>query len=234
MIVNVVECLAQAERAKGLAVIIDVFRSSTVACYAFDKGVGAYYAVDSLDRAKELASDKSGLVIGEKRGVPVEAFDLKNSPTLLKDVDLTGETLIHSTNAGTKGMALCNADQVLTGSFVNAQATVEYIRQQDPELVTLVAMGAGGTMRAQEDMMCAMYIKNALEEYPNSFDTLKSFLAGVDSAEMFFDDARTDAPENDFEMCMDLDLFDFVIKAESVSEGVVQLNMISVAIGETA
>ena len=38
--------------------------------------------------------------------------------------------------------------------------------------------------------MCAMYLKNELEDYPNSFKTLKTFLAGVDSAEKFFDETK--------------------------------------------
>lgn len=236
MKVNVVECLVEAERAKGLVVIVDVFRSTTVGCYVMHNGVKDYYAVGGLELAREFAAARNGKVVGEQQGVPVDDFDFANSPTILEALDLSSETLVHSTNAGTRGIvaACATADEVILGSFVNASAVVEYIRSRDPERVTLVAMGTGGVMRAQEDMMCAMYIKNELEDYPNSFKTLKSFLAGVDSAEMFFDENRTDVPESDFEKCMDLDKFDFVLKAEVVQDGCARLRKVTVNTGENA
>ncbi|MDD3312470.1 MAG: 2-phosphosulfolactate phosphatase, partial [Pseudodesulfovibrio sp.] len=85
-----------------------------------------------------------------------------------------------------------------------------------------------GVMRAQEDMMCAMYIKNELDGYPNSFETLRKFLAGVDSAEKFFDETKDYAPERDFELCMNLNAFDFVLRAASADGGIVRLEKITV------
>lgn len=234
MIVNVVECLSGAERAKGLVVVIDVFRSSAVACFLADMGVGEYIATDSLDRARELAGARNGKVIGELENVPVDTFDHLNSPFLLEGADVAGKTFVHVTNAGTRGLMICSgADEVLVGCFVNAGAVVDYIRARDPELVTLVAMGTGGALRAQEDMMCAMYIKNELEEYPNSIETLRKFLRGVDSAAKFFDESRTDCPEEDFDLCMDLDRFGFVLRGEPV-EGGVRLRKVAVPGRENA
>ncbi|MBU4379360.1 MAG: 2-phosphosulfolactate phosphatase, partial [Proteobacteria bacterium] len=139
----------------------------------------------------------------------------------------SGRTVVHTTSAGTQGLLACTgADEVLTGSFVNAGALVEYLRVRNPEVVTLVAMGTAGVMRAQEDMMCAMYLKNALEDYPNSFETLKSFLAQVDSAQKFFDPEKTYAPERDFELCMALDRFDFVLRASPYVDGAVRLERV--------
>lgn len=231
MIVNVVECLEGAQRAKGLAVVIDVFRAFSVSCYAMDNGVAEYLAVDTVDLARSVAAEKGAVLIGERDCIKVEGFDYGNSPTEIENVDLTGKTLVHTTSAGTKGLlaAFEQADEVITGSFVNAGAIVEYICSREPELVTIVATGTAGTMRAQEDMMCAMYLKNALEDYPNSFETLKTFLAGVDSAMKFFDDSKDYAPEKDFELCMNLDRFDFVLKAHANPSGGVRLEKIKVS-----
>lgn len=230
MIVNVVECVEGARRAAGLVVVVDVFRAFSVACYAVENGATDYLAVDTIDLARQVAAANDGVLIGERDCIKVEGFDHGNSPTEIENVDFSGKTLVHTTSAGTQGLvAACDqADEVLTGSFVNAQAIVEYIRSKEPEVVTMVAMGTGGTMRAQEDMMCAMYLKNALEDYPNSFDTLKNFLAGVDSAEKFFDESKGFAPERDFELCMSLDRFDFVLRAEPESSGGVRLQKIKV------
>jgi len=230
MIVNVVECIEGARRAKGLVVVIDVFRAFSVACYAVDNGVEKYFAVGEIDLARKLAVDHTGILVGERDCIKVEGFDYGNSPAEIEEVDFSGKTVVHTTSAGTQGLVgAVQADEIITGSFVNAGAIVEYIREQQPEVVTLVAMGTGGSMRAQEDMMCAMYIKNELEDYPNSFETLKKFLAGVDSAEKFFDESKEYAPERDFELCMSLNRFDFVLRAEPREDGAVCLSKVTVA-----
>jgi len=229
MLVNIAECLEGARAATGLVVVIDVFRAFSVACYAVDNDAARYYAVDNVKLARKLADEYHGVLIGERDCIKVEGFDYGNSPTEIEAVDFSGKTIVHTTSAGTKGLVACGkADEVITGSFVNAQAVVEYIRSRDPEVVTLVAMGTGGIIRAQEDMMCAMYIKNQLEDYPNSFETLKTFLSKVDSAEKFFDESKDYAPERDFDLCMALDRFDFVLKAEQNPAGGVRLEKITV------
>ncbi len=227
MLVNVVECLSGAHKAQGLVVVVDVFRAFSVACYAVENGASDYYAVDKVARAEELAAEQDAILMGERDCIKVKGFAHGNSPTEIEHVDFTGKTIVHTTSAGTKGLlASASADEIITGAFVNAKAIVEYIRSREPEVVTIVAMGTGGIMRAQEDMMCAMYLKNELEEYPNSFETLKTFLAKVDSAEKFFDESKDYAPERDFELCMDLDRFDFVLQATPHADGVVRLEKI--------
>jgi len=229
VVVNIVECLSGLRRARGLVVIIDVFRAFSVACYAVENGVTDYLAVGEIDQARTLAKDNGGVLIGERDCIKIEGFDHGNSPTEIEEIDFSGRPVVHTTSAGTQGLVgAVYADEIITGSFVNAGAIVEYIRSKDPELVTLVAMGTGGIIRAQEDMMCAMYIKNELEDYPNSFETLKSFLAGVDSAEKFFDESKDYAPERDFELCLDLDRFNFVLKATPREDGAVRLEKVSV------
>jgi 2-phosphosulfolactate phosphatase len=229
MIVNIEECLSGARKAKGLVVIIDVFRACSVACYAVDNSVAEYIAVDKVDVARKIADEVGGILLGESNQKKIKGFDYGNSPTEIEHIDFSGKTLVHRTSSGTKGLVLCEqADEVITGSFVNSGAVVEYVRSREPDVVTLVAMGTGGEMRAQEDMMCAMFIKNELEGYPNSFETLKKFLATVDSAQKFFGDDNDYAPERDFELCMDLNRFDFVLKAQTNPGGGVRLEKIKV------
>jgi len=227
MVVNIVECIDGARRARGVAVVIDVFRAFSVACHAVENGAGEYYATADVEMARRLAAERGGILMGERDCIMIEGFDYGNSPTEIEAVDFAGRTLVHTTSAGTQGLLACSgADEVITGAFVNARAVVEYLRAANPELVTLVAMGTAGTMRAQEDMMCAIYLKNALEGYPNSFETIKTFLAQVDSAQKFFDPGKTYAPERDFELCLTLDRFDFVLKATPGQDGVVRLERV--------
>jgi 2-phosphosulfolactate phosphatase len=227
MLVNLVECLEGAKAAKGLAVVIDVFRAFSFACYAVDNGATDYIAVADESLARQLGRESGVILAGERDCVMLDGFDYGNSPTEIEHVDFSGRRLVHTTSAGTQGLLACSdADEIVTGSFVNAEAVVRYIRTREPEVVTLVAMGTAGVMRAQEDMMCAMYLKNALEDYPNSFETLRTFLAQVESAAKFFDPEKTYAPERDFELCMALDRFDFVLRASPFADGAVRLERV--------
>lgn len=224
MVVNVVECLSGAQRAQGVVVMVDVFQAYTVACHALAKDPERLLVVDSLEKAQELCRENDAVLIGEAGGTIADGAEFANSPTGLADADLAGKTVVMATDAGTRALfASPLAGEILACGFVNAKAVVDYVLDRKPEMVTMVAVGTNGDMRAQEDMMCAIYVKNELEDYPNSFDTLKTFLAQVDSSEKFFDETRADVPENDYEMCMELDRFDFAVRAVRQEEGVMLL-----------
>ncbi len=227
MYVQMLEGLDGAGQARGLAVVIDVFRAFSVACYAVDNGADRIIAVSEVDTARRLRSENPDCVLmGERDCVMLPGFDFGNSPTEIKDQDFAGKTIVHTTSAGTRGLAACiGADEIITGSFVNAQAIVDYINKKSPQYVSLVAMGTAGVERSMEDTMCAMYIKNALEDYANSFESLKNFFKTIESAAKFFDPDKSYAPEEDFELCLSLDRFDFVLRAEVVGPDQLELKI---------
>lgn len=227
MVVNVVECLNGAQRARGVAVLVDVFQAYTVACHALSKGARVL-AADSVERARAVCRETDGFFIGEQAAAVPDGADCANYPSAVLEADIAGKTVVLATDAGTPALFECEgAEELLVCGFVNAGAVTNYVRQTESEMVTMVAVGTGGDMRAQEDMMCAMYVKNEIEDYPNSIETLKTFLAGVDSAEKFFDETRTDAPEEDYDLCMELDRFDFAVRATRQGDGVMVLEKTS-------
>ena len=67
-------------------------------------------------------------------------------------------------------MNAVHAEEILTGSLVNARAVADYISRRQPETVSLVAMGNGGERTAREDVICARYIKCLLEGRPCLID----------------------------------------------------------------
>ena len=82
----------------------------------------------------------------------------------MRDFDFTGKTVVHTTSAGTQGIANAkNATEIVCGSLVCAKAIAEYIRSRDPEDVSLVCMGLAGKKETREDTLCAEYIKALLE-----------------------------------------------------------------------
>ncbi len=54
MRIEILHYLHGAGKARGVTVIIDVFRAFSTACYIFDKTIDAFFAVDSYEEALKL------------------------------------------------------------------------------------------------------------------------------------------------------------------------------------
>ena len=202
-----------AAQARGMTVIIDVFRAFTLEAYLFSKGAVKIYAVGSEKEARQLKQDHPEyLLIGERYGRKLPGFDYGNSPDAVRDLDFAGKIFVHTTTNGTQGIAnAVNAEEILTGSFVNAKATAEYILQKKAEDVSLVAMGWDGH-RTEEDELCAQYLKSLLEGTPMKDIRKKMNDLRYTEGKKFFDPAQQDVfPQGDFEMCVQENLFDFAI-----------------------
>ena len=106
-------------------VVIDVLRAFTTAAYAFDLGVYEIILVSGIDKAFQLRDRfPDALLIGEADGIPVEGFDLGNSPTHLTNTDLQDRRLIHRSTAGTQGVVRsANACNILATGLCCARAT---------------------------------------------------------------------------------------------------------------
>ncbi len=215
----IADFVAGAREARGLVVVIDVFRAFSVACYAHARGASRIIPVAAVDDARALRESIPGsLLIGERHARPLPGFDAGNSPTELERLDLHGHTLIHTTHSGTQGLTGAQqADEVITGALVNAAAIVRYIRARRPERVTLVRMGHEARERCAEDDLCAEILYERLSGREPDVTAVRERLRSVAGAAKFFDPAATWAPERDFELCTRVDHFDFVLQLQSAS-----------------
>ncbi|MBP3962563.1 2-phosphosulfolactate phosphatase [Paenibacillus lignilyticus] len=222
-----------ARQARGLTVIIDVFRAFSVACYVTAGGVQNLLPVGSMDTAYRLKQDNPEyILIGERGGVIQPGFDYGNSPFSIQAVDFSGRTIVHTTSAGTQGLVnAVNADEIITGSFVNAQAIIDYIRIRNPKHVSLVCMGWGALEEADEDTLFAQYVKNALEGKPNDFQDIVRYLSLESKTGKFLDMTDASAPPEDFDLCLSLNRFPFVLKAEPHGESLIRLRKLGVVEG---
>ena len=215
--VNILHLIEGAKQAEGLTVIIDVFRAFSLECYLYDMGVKEIRPVSAIEEAFTLKNCiEDSILIGERGGEKCVGFDYGNSPSGISKEHVAGKTIIHTTSAGTQGVAnAVNASEIITGSLVDAKAVAQYIMARQPEVVSLVCMGNGGVKPAAEDELCAEYIKSILEgkEFLD-FEKRVSDLQH-NGGEHFFDQSRQEIfPEADFWMCVKYDLFPFVIKVE--------------------
>jgi 2-phosphosulfolactate phosphatase len=216
--VNVVitDFVAGAVAARGLTVVIDVFRACSLAAYAFARGAETIIPVASIEEARALKEQHpEWLLLGERRARPLPGFDGGNSPADLERMDLEGRTVIHTTHSGTQGLtAARRADEVLTGALVNAGAVVRYILKRAPQVVTIVRMGHEARERCDEDDLCAELLATRLRGEAFDTSTVRERLRRAPSARKFFDPACDWAPERDFELCTAVDAFDFVLRRD--------------------
>jgi len=217
MEIEILQLLEGAQKARGLTVIIDVFRAFSTACYAFQAGIQRIYPVGDLEKAYFLKQQNPDyILVGERNEQKPEGFDFGNSPSQLLEATLSGKTMVHTTSSGTQGIANAKgAGEIITGSFVNAQAIINYIRKQQPEFVSLVCMGYSCQYPTDEDTLLAVYIKNELEGTPNDFQTMVEKIRAGDGARFFAPEKQEWAPAADFDLCLSLNRFDFVLKVEN-------------------
>lgn len=217
MQVTVVDHVAGAQSAQGVAVVIDVFRAFSVAAYAFSRGVATVIPVAAVEDARELKRQHPDwLLIGERHARPLPGFDCGNSPADLEKLDVAGRTIVHTTHAGTQGLTNARqADEVLTGALVNAGAIVRYIQARQPSIVTLVRMGHEARENCDEDDLCAELLRSRLLGEPMPVAGIRERLRKASSAEKFFDPACDWAPERDFDLCTRVDEFDFVLQLDT-------------------
>ena len=213
-----------AKQAEGLTVIIDVFRAFSLECYLYDMGVKEIRPIGSIEDAFALSEKiPNSILVGERKGKKCEGFDYGNSPSAVDREHVGGKTVIHTTSAGTQGIVNAqNAEEIITGSLVNAKAIVSYIKSKNPATVSIVSMGTRGIRTNPEDELCAEYLISLLEnrEMPDIEERIASLR--TNGGEHFFDpDNQEVFPEADYWMCIKKDQFPFVIRVEKDELGFV-------------
>ncbi len=221
MNIKILHMIEGAKAARGITVVIDVFRAFSVEAYFLANGAEKIIPVGEAELAYKLKEENPEMILaGERHGKILPGFDVGNSPSELMCLDAKGKTVVHTTSAGTQGIAnAVNADEILGGSLVNAKATAEYIRRSGATEVSLVCMGLEALSETEEDNLCAYYIKSLLEgtelDMAVEIEKLKQT-----SGAKFFDKTQNDVfPEADFGLCTQVDKFDFVMKLRKDESG---------------
>ena len=225
MDIQILHLIEGARRAEGLAVIIDVFRAFSTACYAIRNGAKQIIPVGDLNLAYHLKAEDPGIVLmGERGGRMQPGFDYGNSPSQIERIDFSGKTIVQTTSAGTRGFAHANnAEELITGSFVNAEAIVSYIRYRSPKKLPLVCMGDSAKAPNVEDTSCAEYIRDRLVGRKIDIESVIEKIQKSSSAQRFFDPEKEWAPRRDFDLCLNVGCCGFVLRAEAFRDRLIAL-----------
>ncbi len=208
MKIDIKHCIQWAKEAEGIAVVMDVFRASNtiIACLAW----GAEYLipVGTLDDAFALKKKfPDHILFGEREGQKVEGCEYGNSPVEASQLSLNGKKIILTTSAWSQGVVNANkADEILIGSFANADAIVKYIQKKNPTQVSLIAIGFISEEIAEEDELCWQYIQAKLSGEDVGFSSLKDEMLKCQWA----DRLRWLGQKDDLAFCLQLDTYDIV------------------------
>jgi len=227
MEVTFARLLEGARTARGVAVIIDVFRAFTCAPLLFSFGIRKSILVSTPEEAFALRQKNNQLLlIGEVGGIPIPGFDLGNSPSEILyrgAAFFKGKTVVQRTSAGVQGVlaALDVADEVLPAGYSLAQSTARYILSKQPSRVSLVAMGWALKQPAPEDEWCARYISHLLGVDDYDHHAALAEILSHKTTQKFFDPEKPHFPPEDPIMCLQLNTHNFVLRASRDNDGVV-------------
>ena len=222
MEVEILHFVEGAKKAKGTAVIIDVFRAFSLETYLTKNNAAKIIPIGEIETAFEFKkADPNVVLCGERRGIKVEGFDYGNSPAQIENVDFTGKTVIHTTSAGTQGIVnATGADEIIGGNLVCAKAIADYIKYTRPKHVSLVCMGLMGCRETDEDTLCAEYIKSLIEGKPLAdIEERIENLKYTSGAQFFKPELNHVFPEKDFELCTRYSAFPFVLRLKKDENG---------------
>ncbi len=137
------------------AVVIDVLRATTTIAYAFAAGAEEVIPCLTVEDARRIARREREPVLlgGERNGLPIDGFDLGNSPSEYTSEDIKGKCVVFTTTNGTKAMMQCRmAERSLIAAFANLSALVKELEKATR--VEVLCAGTRGEI-TREDVLLA-------------------------------------------------------------------------------
>ena len=209
------------ENAKGICVVFDVLRASSVEVHLHMVGAKKVIPQESIEETLKMKqNDKNVILLGERDGDIISGCDFGNSPSvILSNADkIKDKICYHNTTAGTQAfnevLKNKNVKEVLVSSPNNLKATEIYLRKFiGKENICLVA--AGTISYCLEDFLVCEYLKSILlnEKPKMSMDEIISKVKETTGAKFFKNISYY--PEIDFELCFKMNIFDKILKLEN-------------------
>jgi 2-phosphosulfolactate phosphatase len=150
-----------------IAVVIDLFRATSVMVTAFEYGIHEIIVTGSKDEAFSFAKNYNNtqyILGGEEKMQKISGFDYGNSPQEYIGEKIANKNLIMTTTNGTKAIKFCEqAAEIYICSMLNCEAVANKLAAQKNDL-TIVCAGSHGNF-SLEDGLCAGMLLSYLERY---------------------------------------------------------------------
>lgn len=220
------EQLEEEKYKKSIIIMIDVLRASTTICSMLFNGAKEVLPCPNPDDAWQRYRERDGIncvLAGEARLKLPKGFGLGNSPTENTSDKVKDKTIILSTSNGTKIFTKAvPANYRIIGSFVNADAVIDFIlrNKQGTNNIIILCAGEYGEP-CEEDLLCAGYFIDHLMQ--DKQDVLK---AHSKEAELLYLDNKDDIPTALNKCKHSQDLYDLGLRKDVEFAG--KLNICSV------
>ncbi len=218
---------AEAGKAAGAVVVVDVLRAFTTAAYALAAGARHVLLVATVAEALAVkAADPSILTMGEEHGHRPPGFDQSNSPAAVVAAGsaLRDRIIVQRTSAGTQGVvAARTADRLWCASLVVASATAAMVVEAGLGAPTYVLTGrspADGPDSGSDDRATADCIERARLGRPLAAERAARAVATSAEAAHTLALGPASAPPEDIELAMRVDAFAFAMEAVRTATGV--------------
>lgn len=170
--VHALPSLVPVEQLPGsTVVIIDVLRASTTIIHALAAGAREVIPCEEIDEARRAAAElPPGSVVlgGERKGLPIDGFELGNSPTEYTPDMVADRSVVITTSNGTRAILRCRpAGRVLVGAFANVTAVYEQLLEADD--IHLVCAGTDDQY-SRDDVLFAGLLVERLRQSGISYD----------------------------------------------------------------
>jgi 2-phosphosulfolactate phosphatase len=217
-VVTIIQGAEQAYPRADVNIVIDVIRAFTVAQIAFLRGAREIFLVNTVDEALALKRVHPDYVLaGEIAGLPIEGFDLDNSPQRMSTAAVDGATLVQKTSNGVKATLLAlNTDVLLVTGFSNARNSAWHAARlaagRTDFTINIVASHPTG----DDDMACAEYMRDIMlgTHGVDAQQARSRILASPAACKFFAPDKPAALDPRDVEHCAREVSCDFVMQVE--------------------
>lgn len=152
--------------------VIDVLRASTSIAVALANGARTVVPFESPDEAitRSRQLDRSEVVLaGERKNLPIEGFDLGNSPGEFTREAVEGRNVFITTTNGTRAlMRLQGARDVVVASYVNHSAVSAMLRAaaRSDAHILIVCAGEEGHFSLEDAACAGRYVRTVTKDNP--------------------------------------------------------------------
>jgi len=125
------------ENKSSTVVVVDLLRATSVISIAFEFGIKEIIPVKSIEEALSFKNTYNHIIAGERNTFKVEGFDYGNSPFHYMNEHISGKSLVLTTTNGTKAIHTAKENKLITASFVNLDAVVDYLINDANDVIIL-------------------------------------------------------------------------------------------------
>lgn len=206
-----------------IVVVVDIFRASSTMVTALAHGVKSITPIEDLETCRNK-KNLGFLIAGERNGKKADGFDLGNSPLVYLDGTYKNQRIAMTTTNGTRAIAHAQAKaaEVLVGAFLNLEATADYIKSKEEDVLVLCA-GWKGKFNLEDSLYAgALSLSLGFAHDCDATLAMEALFTGAKGDLISFLKKASHAKrlqnyniEEDIDFCLSLNNFPVVIKLEN-------------------